>query len=126
MPRMAVFDLRWVLADPARERAVDALGTSAQADRLSEALLPGLSVLTVRARYFTFLCWAIERTQGAATPGRAVHRLEAELAIAEARRHGPSGSTDCPAVVGRGNARSYLERRDGRAPARPEQLYKST
>lgn len=123
---MAAFELHWVLPDPTRERAVDALGMSAQADRLADILLPGLSVLTVRARYFTFLCWAIERTQGTSNARRAVHRLEAELAIAEARRHGADGAKECPAVVGRGSARSYLDDHDDAAPTRPERLYKNT
>jgi hypothetical protein len=32
--------LRWVQADPSSERAVDALGIVAQADRIAELLLP--------------------------------------------------------------------------------------
>jgi hypothetical protein len=50
----------WVEPDPLRARATDALGLQATADTLADRLLPGLSVLTVRARYFTFLAWARE------------------------------------------------------------------
>ena len=45
----------WVEPDPLRARATDALALQAVADRLADRLLPGLSVLTTRARYFTFL-----------------------------------------------------------------------
>ena len=56
--------LRWVLADPSRKRAVDPLGMGAQADQLADLLLPQLSVATTRARYFSFLCWAVRKSAG--------------------------------------------------------------
>lgn len=70
----------WVEPDPLRSRAVDALGLQAIADRLADRLLPGLSVLTTRARYFTFLCWA-RREIGSDVNERAIHQWEVALAI---------------------------------------------
>jgi hypothetical protein len=73
----------WVESDPLRSRAVDALGLQAVADEFADKLLPGLSVLTDRARYFSFLCWAREKT-GASHSETAIHRCEVTLLLAEA------------------------------------------
>lgn len=118
--------LRWVLADPARERAVDALGMSAQADRIAEQLVPQLSGTTNRARYLSFLCWAVKQTASIKNPTTAIHRLEAHLAIEEAMRHRDRPADDCVGIVGRGNATRYMDKHGWRAPAHPERLYKST
>jgi hypothetical protein len=118
--------LRWVAADPARERGVDALGMGAQADRIADRLLPDLSVATTRARYFSFLCWAVKKSQGTTTPDVVMHRLEAELAIEEAMGHRRDPVGSCPDVIGRQRAASYLDQNDNKPPARPERLYKST
>lgn len=77
----------WVEPDPTREVAIDALGLSWQADQLAEELLPDLSVLTRRARYLSFLSWAVSKTSAAANPEREIHRLEATLALYEAKLH---------------------------------------
>ena len=118
--------LRWVLADPARERAVDPLGMAAQADRLADRLLPDLSVQTSRARYLSFLCWAVDQSEGSPTQRASIHRLEAKLALEEARCHRDDSADECPGVVGRSNARRYLEGHAWKEPARPERLYKNT
>src|SRR6516162_6504799 len=106
-PRLTANDirLRWVVADPSRERAVDALGMGAQADRLADLLLPHLSVLTRRARYFSFLSWAVRKS----ADSTSIHRLEAQLAFEEAARHQGQPPNACPAVVGRSRAERYLE-----------------
>lgn len=83
----------WVEPDPLRSRAVDALGLQAVADRLADRLLPGLSVLTTRARYFTFLCWARQKT-GSDLNERAIHRFEVALAITEHELHGLAENPD--------------------------------
>ena len=67
---------------PAKSRAVDVLGLQVVADRLADRLLPGLSVLTTRARYFTFLCWARQRA-GKRLNEPGIHRYEVALAITE-------------------------------------------
>lgn len=118
--------LRWVLADPARERAVDALGMGVQADRLADLLLPQLSSTTTRARYFSFLCWAVHKSRGTSARTLAIHRLEAELAIEEATGHRDDAAGACPDVVGRSRAALYLRDHQGKPPVRPERLYKST
>src|SRR5579875_2640993 len=40
----------WVEPDPLRSRAIDPLGLAAVGDKLAERVIPGLSVLTTRAR----------------------------------------------------------------------------
>lgn len=115
--------LKWILPDPSRERAVDPLGMGAQADRIADLLLPQLSVSTRRARYFSFLCWAVFKSTGS-TP--IIHRLEANLALEEADRHRGEPVDACPDVIGRSRAARYLEDHKGERPRRPERLYKNT
>lgn len=114
----------WVEPNPAREVALDALGLSWQADRLADELLPNLSVLTRRARYLSFLPWAVSKTSTAANQEREIHRLEAQLALHEAKLHYKEPK-QCQGVVGRKVAQDYLHQH-GEAPARPEELYIST
>jgi hypothetical protein len=119
------FRLHWVAADPDRERAVDALGLGAQADRIADYLLPGLSVQTRRARYLSFFCWAIKRTDSQRDQLKAIHRLEAELACEEAEGHRDEPPSACPDVVGRQRARQHLLSHEWSYPQRPELLYKN-
>jgi hypothetical protein len=117
--------LRWVLADPTRERAADPLGMGAHADQIADRLLPNLSVQTSRARYLSFLCWSVQKSRGrSSTPITAIHRLEAKLALQEAKnhRHDPK---EC-SWIGSRVARQYLEEHNWKEPARPERLYKNT
>jgi hypothetical protein len=118
--------LRWVLADPSRERAVDPLGMGAQADQIADLLLPQLTVATTRARYFSFLCWAVRKSAGSTSIITSIHRLEAELALEEADRHKSEPANACPGVVGRSLAARYLKEHKGKRPQRPERLYKNT
>ena len=76
----------WVEADPLRGRAVDALGLQSTADRIADEILPGLSVLTTRARYYAMLAWARKVCGGRADEYR-IHRLEVALAVREANLH---------------------------------------
>ena len=96
----------WVEPDPLRGRAVDALGLQATADRIADDLLPGLSVLTTRARYFTFLAWA-RASCGSNHDETRVHRLEVALAIREAQLSAsdPDHRDDCRYVGSRSLAR---------------------
>lgn len=73
----------WVEPNPLRSRATDALGLQAVADQLADRLLPGLSVATTRARYFTFLAWARDM-DGRDYRERNIHRYEVRLALMEA------------------------------------------
>jgi hypothetical protein len=76
----------WVEADPLRGRAVDALGLQGTADRIADEILPGLSVLTTRARYYAVLAWA-RKVCGARPDEYHIHRLEVALAVREAKLH---------------------------------------
>ncbi len=111
----------WVEPDPLRSRATDALGFQAVADRLADRLLPGLSVLTTRARYFTFLAWARNET-GREHDERTIHRYEIALVFAEASlsEDNPDHSETCQ-FVGSRNIRS-IDR--VRMPRDPRQVYK--
>ena len=128
---VADLKLHWVLKDPGNERAVDPLGMGGQAERIADMLLPDISVATTRARYLSFFCWAIQETEGEARRLEMLHRWEAALALKECKLHPsangePQESPDCPDVVGIGKARRYLRDNRGKAPRRPETLYKTT
>jgi hypothetical protein len=111
----------WVEPDPLRARATDALALQAVADRLADRLLPGLSVLTTRARYFTFLAWARDES-GREHDERRIHRYEVALVFAEALLSDKDGehAKSCQ-FVGSRNIRSYP--RD-RIPSDPRHVYK--
>ncbi|MBI1901345.1 MAG: hypothetical protein HYS13_09580 [Planctomycetia bacterium] len=102
----------WVELDPLKSRAIDPLGLQAVADRLADRLLPGLSVLTTRARYFSFLCWARERT-GTTVNEQEIHRLEVALALTESllSESDPEGHGDC-SFVGKRNIEAIRRDRD--------------
>lgn len=111
----------WVEADPLRSRATDALGLQVVADRLADRLLPGLSVLTNRARYFTFLCWARNCT-GTDHDEHTIHRWEVALALAEAQlsNRDQEHEKDCR-FVGSRNAKRYVGHLP---PSDPRNVYK--
>lgn len=94
----------WVEADPLRGRAIDALGLQLTADKIAEELLPGISVLTNRARYYAVLAWA-RRACGSAVDEQLIHRLEVALASREALLH--AGREDTCRYVGSQNLRGY-------------------
>ena len=77
----------WVEADPLRGRAVDALGLQATADRIADEILPDLSVLTNRARYFAVLAWA-RKVCGSRADEDRIHSLEVALSVREWLIHG--------------------------------------
>lgn len=126
MSARSSFEIAWVERDSSTEHSVDPLGLSAVADALAAQLLPGLTVATSRARYYSFLCWAVKQAEAKSRPIPHIHRLEATLALEEASRHGDQGSKDCPSVVGRQTAARYLSTHDGNWPPSPERLYKAT
>jgi len=107
----------WVESDPLRSRAVDALGLQAVADEFADKLLPGLSVLTDRARYFSFLCWAREIT-GASHNETAIHRCEVRLLLTEAAlsKENENHKKDCK-YVGSRNVSSWTKTNLARVPS---------
>ena len=114
----------WVDADPLKSRAVDALGLQAVADRLADRLLPDLSVLTTRARYFTFLCWARQKSGNRLNEGE-IHRYEIALAITESRlsEDDPDHRKDCR-FVGKRNVESYRSQHSDVVPRDARAVYK--
>jgi hypothetical protein len=112
----------WVEPDPLRARATDSLGLQATADRLADRVLPGLSVLTTRARYFTFLAWARE-VGGRDYQERNIHRREVALALVEASlSEGDADHSKACRFVGSRNIKSRQIPLD-RVPLDPRRVY---
>jgi len=90
--RIATWSWRpsWVEPSPDEAGSTDPLGYQSEADRIAEELLPGVTVQTRRARYLSFLCWAMNRTGN--DPGE-IDRWEIALSIGEYLRH--KGDTTC-------------------------------
>ena len=74
----------WVELPPSEPGSIDPLGYQAEVDRISDTILPGVTVLTRRARYLCFLCWAIKRTGN--NPAE-IDRWEIALSVGEFLRH---------------------------------------
>jgi hypothetical protein len=113
----------WVEADPLRGRAVDALGLQGVADRLADEILPGISVLTNRARYFALLAWA-RKACGARVDEQRIHRLEVALAVRESQLHAASsGEKDAERCRFVGS-RNLAGARFASPPADPRDAYR--
>jgi len=111
----------WVEPDPLRARATDALALQAVADRLADRLVPGISVLTTRARYFTFLAWVRHRI-GKEHNELQIHRHEIALAFTEALlTDKDSEHAKTCQFVGSRNVRAMSH---SKIPKDPRQVYK--
>ncbi len=82
----------WVDPAPSEPGSIDPLGYLAQSDGIAEQLLPGVTVLTNRARYLSFLCWAIQKTDGNL---KGIDQWEVALSVGEHRRHGNGRVEPC-------------------------------
>ncbi len=80
----------WVEAPTQAEGSIDPLGYSAKADEIAAKILPGVTVQTTRARYLSFLCWAVGKC---GKKDREIDRWEIALSVGEYLRHGRS--TEC-------------------------------
>jgi hypothetical protein len=104
----------WLVRLDAPPSSRDPLGLQAHAMAQADRLLPGLNVFTSRARYYTFLCWALARAQAGA-PARThlerVLRLERLLVLCEALRH--EDNPDACGYIGRRRGRSFVAERRG-------------
>ncbi len=104
----------WLVRLDAPPSSRDPLGLQAHAMAQADRLLPGLNVFTSRARYYTFLCWALNRAQTEA-PARMhlerVMRLERLLVLCEALRHEES-PYEC-SYIGRRRGRRFVSERKG-------------
>lgn len=74
----------WVAPTPQRERFPDPLGVQPDVDELAERFLPGITSLTERARYYSFLCWSLKVSGG---DSRALARADRKLAECEYEAH---------------------------------------
>ena len=81
----------WLDPPPASQGSIDPLGYLAPAEKLADQLLPGVTVATRRARYLSFLCWAIRETGGNSAE---IDRWEIALSVGEYLRHG-SNTAEC-------------------------------
>jgi hypothetical protein len=74
----------WVEPSVMEQGSIDPLGYLAPRERIAEELLPGMTVATLRARYLSFLCWAINKTGNKPSE---IDRWEVALSIGEFLRH---------------------------------------
>lgn len=99
----------WVEPSPTEPGSIDPLGYLAQSDRIAEQLLPGVTVQTSRARYLSFLCWAIQKT---GDDPNAIDRWEVALSVGEHRRHGNGEAELCKFFGSRLLKQRQLEDKD--------------
>ncbi|MBI4524537.1 MAG: hypothetical protein HY695_12085 [Deltaproteobacteria bacterium] len=83
---------RWLEPERLPPSSRDPLGLQAYAERLANALLPGLTVFTTRAGYYGFLAWAIQLLNGPSfssgpTRRERLNRLERGLVLCEFIQH---------------------------------------
>lgn len=78
----------WVESPAVESGSVDPLGFQIEADRIAAELLPGVTVFTTRARYPSFLCWALSH-YGDNTA--EIDRWEIALSVGEYLRHRDDG-----------------------------------
>jgi len=75
---------QWVALPPPRERFPDPLGFQADVDDLANRFLPGITTLTERVRYYSFLCWSLRMSGG---NSRIIWSMDRHLAICEYMEH---------------------------------------
>ncbi len=90
----------------------DPLGFAAQAARHADAILPGLTVFTSRARYLSFLCWALRASENGPAAGRLdrIYRLERLLVLGEALLH--RDEPDACTYIGARRGRRFVREHD--------------
>ncbi|APR85053.1 Hypothetical protein A7982_10402 [Minicystis rosea] len=111
---LSTFLPSWLVRLDAPTASRDPLSLQAHAMGHADRLLPGLNVFTSRARYYSFLCWALARAQGvAASRGHLerVHRIERLLVLCEAVRHADNPLA-C-SYIGRRRGRRFVAEHDG-------------
>lgn len=85
----------WVSAPPAEAGSIDPLGYQTEVDRISESILPGITVFTTRIRYLSFLAWAFDHESGQTS---AIDRWDVALSIGEHLRHHGQGDCKYPGI----------------------------
>ena len=91
---------KWLVPVALPPSSRDPLGWQADALKLADGLLPGLTVFTSRVGYFFFLAWAVRelnRQDTLTTNQRqdVLERLERALVLCEAFYHGKDGLSEC-------------------------------
>ena len=91
---------KWLVSDELPPSSRDPLGLEADAGKLADRLLPGLTVFTSRAGYFFFLVWAIDKLNSLGDVNfhgklDLLYRLERALVLCETLNHGKIGLRDC-------------------------------
>lgn len=93
----------------------DPLGLQAYAMAQADRLLPGLNVFTSRARYYTFLCWALRCAQAQDVSPlmkqECLLRLERLLVLCEALQH--ENEPDACSYIGRRRGQRFISERQG-------------
>lgn len=74
----------WVAPSIIEQGSIDPLGYLSRREWIAERLLPGVTVATLRARYLSFLCWAIDKTGNNSSE---IDKWEIALSIGEHLRH---------------------------------------
>lgn len=101
----------WLVRLDVAPTSRDPLGFAAPAARHADTLLPGLSVFTSRARYYSFLAWAIRESETGPKRGQLdrLHRLERLLVLNEALLH--ADAPDVCTYVGRRRGQRFVRER---------------
>jgi len=114
----------WVEPDPLRGKALDALGLQATADNIADEILPGISSLTTRARYYSLLCWARQKCGDSANEEH-IHRLEVALSVRESHLHANDSKGDKCRFLGSRNLRQNNQPKFIKPPPKPRDAYKT-
>jgi hypothetical protein len=91
---------KWLVAEDQPPSSRDPLGLQADAGKLADGLLPGLTVFTSRAGYFFFLPWIVQQINqqaglSAAQRREMLNRAERGLVLCETLFHDEQGIGDC-------------------------------
>lgn len=91
---------KWMVTDALSPSSRDPLGLQADAERLANRLLPGLTVFTNRIGYFFFLSWVLRelnnsKNQDIGDRLDKLNRLERALVLCESIYHGKDHLKDC-------------------------------
>jgi hypothetical protein len=119
---------RWLEALKLPPSSRDPLGFQANAERLANDLLPGMTVFTSRIGYYGFLAWIIQTLNGqpcpsGQTPQDRLHRLERALVLCEFVHHGVADKTCI--LFGQRSKTQVLQSADGDRFRVPKRILKN-
>lgn len=119
---------RWMEALKLPPSSRDPLGFQANAERLANELLPGLTVFTSRIGYYGFLAWVIQMVNEQPCPiGQTrldrLHRLERALVLCEFVYHGAADKS-CP-LFGQRSKTQVLQSADDNRFQVPKRILKN-